>query len=86
MLRAGGADMVVLGFRRSDHAPAEIQGAAVADLGRTFDGRLGHRAAATLWAALTVRHLKSVLQGADVIMARTLEMLMVAQAARSSCG
>ena len=86
MLHAGGAEVVLLGFRRADAAPAAIDGAAVIDLGRTFDARLGHRARATLRAALGARGFRGALAGVDTILARTLEMLIVAHTARALCG
>jgi hypothetical protein len=86
MLKAGGAEPVILGFRRSDTAPGSIEGCATFDLGRTYDGRLGHRAAMTLRAAAGVRRWRDAIAGAEVVMARTLEMLAVAQAARALCG
>ena len=82
MLKAGGAEPVVLGFRRSDTAPVTVAGAPAIDLGRTYDGRLGHRARMTLQAALGAGRFRAHLARADVVMARTLEMLAVAQAAR----
>jgi hypothetical protein len=86
MLQAGGARPVVLGFRRAEDVPAEIEGAPVVDLGRTYDARLGHRARATALAALTSRRLRARLRGCGAVMARTLEMLAVASAARAACG
>ena len=86
MLKAGGAEPVVLGFRRSDTPPAEVAGAPAIDLGRTYDGRMGQRARATLAAALKAPRLAGALARVDVIMARSLEMLAVARAARMSCG
>jgi hypothetical protein len=86
MLRAGGADPVVLGFRRTEAAPAEVAGAPAIDLGRTYDGRLGHRAKATALAALRSGQWRSLLAGSEVVVARTLEMLAVAEAARRTCG
>ena len=85
MLRAGGAEPVVLGFHRGDAPPDTIAGARAIDLGRTYDGRLGHRALATLRAALGVGRLRDSLAGAEVILARSLEMLLVAVAARRLC-
>lgn len=82
MLKAGGADPVVLGFRRADVAPQRLEGCPTVDLGRTYDARLGHRAKATVLAALRAGGLREVLAGAQVVMARTLEMLTVADAAR----
>lgn len=86
MLRAGGVEPVVLGFRREPRAPAMVAGAPAVDLGRTHDGRLGHRAAKTVLTAVSAPRLRDHLRGADVVMARTLEMLAVAEAARSTAG
>ena len=82
MLSAGGADPVVLGFRRSSVVPTSIEGAPAIDLGRTYDGRLTHRARATLRAALGVWRLRGAVSGADVLVARSLEMLLIACTAR----
>jgi len=76
----------VLGFRREAAAPEAIEGAPAIDLGRTYDARLGHRAAKTALAALGARRLRGPLAGAEVVMARTLEMLAVASAARAMSG
>ena len=86
MLRAGGAEPVVLGFRRTEAAPAEIAGAPAIDLGRTYDARLGHRAKATALAALGSGRWRELLAGSEAVVARTLEMLAVADAARRTCG
>ena len=86
MLQAGGAEPVVLGFRRADAAPESIEGAAALDLGRTYDARLGHRARATALAALTAGRWRRELAGSQAVMARSLEMLSVASAARGACG
>jgi len=86
MLQAGGAEPVVLGFRRAAAAPQDLEGAPVVDLGRTYDARLGHRALATAQAALGARRWRDHLQGAEAILARTLEMLAVADSARRACG
>jgi succinoglycan biosynthesis protein ExoL len=85
MLKAAGAEPVVLGFRRSETAPAHVAGAPAIDLGRTYDARLGHRAKATAMAALDAGRWRDLLAGSQVVMARTLEMLAVADAARRRC-
>lgn len=82
MLQAGGADPLVLGFRRRAEAPRLVEGAPAVDLGRTYDARLAHRAAATLASALSAGALRDRLAGAEIFMARTLEMLSIAEAAR----
>lgn len=86
MLRAGGADPVVLGFRRTDTAPEAVAGSPAVDLGRTYDARLGHRARATALAALGSGRWRRLLADSEAILARTLEMLAVADAARRTCG
>ncbi|RAK50699.1 glycosyltransferase [Phenylobacterium deserti] len=86
MLQAGGAEPIVLGFRRTETAPEQVAGAPAVDLGRTFDARLGHRAKATALGALTSGRWRKLLAGTEAVMARTLEMLAVAQAARRTCG
>jgi hypothetical protein len=86
MLRAGGAEPVVLGFRRTETAPQEVGGAPAVDLGRTYDGRMGHRAKATVMAAAQAGRWKGLLSGVEVVMARTLEALAVAEAARGLAG
>ena len=85
MLQAGGAEVVAFGFRRAEQAPAEVAGARAVDLGRTYDGRLGQRLGRTAIAAATVERWRGQLVRADVIVARTLEMLAIAEAARVGC-
>jgi len=85
MLRAGGAEVVVFGFRRAEAAPPEVAGARAVDLGRTHDGRFGQRLWRIALAAVSVERWRGQLVRADVILARNLEMLAIAQAARISC-
>jgi hypothetical protein len=86
MLRAGGAEVVVFGFRRADEAPGEVGCARAIDLGRTYDGRFGQRVWRSAVAAAGVERWRGQLVRADVVLARTLEMLAVAEAAQVSCG
>ncbi|UHC16688.1 glycosyl transferase family 1 [Methylobacterium currus] len=77
MFRAGGADVRLTGFHR--HAPvAPVDGVVPFDLGRTQDGRLVGRAIATVQAGLRASCLQQRVTGADVIVARNLEMLALA--------
>jgi succinoglycan biosynthesis protein ExoL len=82
MLRAMGAEVEVIGFRRSDTATAELDGAHVFDLGRTYDAQLRDRAGRVLDWMLKVERFRARVQGAQVFMARNLEMLAIASAAR----
>ena len=61
MMRAGGLDPVVLGFRRSPLPPADIGGAPVVDLGRTADARRGEGCAIYM-----ARNLESLILAARV--------------------
>lgn len=82
MLREGGADVVIIGFRRDDRPVDEVGGAPVIDLGRTFHLRLGHRAAVVLQQVIRAARLSDVVRGADVVLARNLEMLAIAARVR----
>lgn len=86
MLKAGGAEPVVLGFCRAEIAPEALEGCPTVNLGRTYDARLGHRAKMTAMTALKARRFRDLLAGAEVVMARQLEMLAIAEAARRACG
>ena len=86
MLKAGGAEPVVLGFRREARAPTSVAGAPAIDLGRTHDGRFLQRAGLTALNALGAARLAEHLKGVEVIMARMLESLAIAEAARRMAG
>jgi len=82
MLQAGGAHVEVAGFRRSERPVGTLAGVPAIDLGRTYDGRLGHRAGLVAKQCLHVASLAATVKGAEVIIARNLEMLVLAAAAR----
>lgn len=84
MVRAGGARRVVAaGFRRSTAPVADIDGVPVVDLGRTEDGRLGRRAVSVAAALLGVRVWGRRIEPPSVVLARSLEALVLARAYRS---
>jgi succinoglycan biosynthesis protein ExoL len=83
MLGLGGAAVRPLGFRRTPHPVSTVGGVPAIDLGRTHDGNLVQRAASVV---ATLSRLNTVAQfvcGVDVILARNLEMLVLATRARS---
>jgi succinoglycan biosynthesis protein ExoL len=82
MLRAAGFETVVTGFWRGAEPPLEIAGAKTIPLSRSFDSRLVHRGVAVARHALTSRGLMRELGSADLFLARGLEMLAVAVAAK----
>ncbi|WP_375401967.1 hypothetical protein [uncultured Sphingomonas sp.] len=82
MLRAGGAEVTVAGFRRDERVPESVAGARAVDLGRTGDARLAQRAAMVAANTLRPARLRAAVAGADVVVARNLEMLALAASAR----
>ena len=82
MLQIGGAEVALAGFRRGESAPEAVEGVTPVDLGRTHDARMVQRALSVgrSWADLGRR--ADLFRGADVIMARNLEMLLLATGAR----
>ena len=82
MLRQGGASIDLIGFRRSDEAPAQVAGSKVRDLGQTRDGRFVARILSVLQARHNLRSWGEALGQGDAIIARNLEMLYLAAAAR----
>lgn len=87
MLRAGGADVKLLGFRRSAEPIKTVENVPAIDLGRTYDGKLANRFALVLQRSLAARRLfREVIANADALLARNLEMVTIAHAARRSSG
>ena len=83
MFERGGAAVTVAGFRRSPSSVAELDGVPALDFGQTRDGRLLRRGASAVRVALDRRRLMRFARGADVIVARNLEMLLAAAHARA---
>jgi succinoglycan biosynthesis protein ExoL len=81
MLRAAGAEVVLLGFYRGD-PPRQVETLTPIVLGRTQDARLGQRIGAVLRAALVTRRWQTALKGVNAIIARQLETLALAARAR----
>jgi hypothetical protein len=81
MFHAGGAVVSLIGFHRGA-APAAVDGVVPWPLGRTTDARLRQRAVAVLGALLSSPRWRSLCAGADAIVARQLETLVLAALAR----
>ncbi len=82
MLQAGGAQVSLLGFAR-DPLPATPEGGLPPIcLGQTRNARMVHRTLAVLGAARAAGRWGGAVAGADVIMARQLETLVLAALAR----
>ncbi len=83
MLEAGGARVAVAGFRRDDRtSPARLGVSAPIDLGVTRDGKFAQRIAAVAAAALALRARLGGVDQPEIIIARHLEMLALADRAK----
>ena len=84
-LRDGGAQVYVVGFRRqkekASRSPSEGR-----EIGQTWNGRLFRRIATALRAVVTADAWHQEVDDADVIVARSLEMLLVAVLVRRHRG
>lgn len=84
MLKAGGARLALAGFRRTDEPVKDIEGLEPIDLGYTRDGRFAQRIAAVAKASAGMSGSLGAMPAPDLIIARNLEMLALAQRARST--
>src|SRR5262245_62274829 len=79
MLLAGGAAVTAIGFQRSSEPPAAaIEGIVSVDLGRTADGMLLRRGLSVAGTLARLGGVAKHVRGANVILARNLEMLALA--------
>jgi succinoglycan biosynthesis protein ExoL len=82
MLQRGGARINLNGFRRSAQPILDVAGCRPRDLGRTQDGRLKARILSVAKARLAVGNWGRGFAPGEAIIARNLEMLYLAAAAR----
>lgn len=78
MMRTGGADVAVAGFIRKGAALPSLDASSVMVLGQTEDGRFGQRLLAVARALAGIAGRMRDAEVPDVIMARNLEMLPLA--------
>ena len=81
MFEAGGAAVSPLGFVREAAATGSAYRGLV--LGQTRDARFAQRALSVAGAMARLHRTRTIVAGADIIVARQLEMLAVAAAARA---
>jgi succinoglycan biosynthesis protein ExoL len=84
MLKAGGAQVTLAGFRRTASPIADVEGLQPIDLGATRDGRFAQRLAAVTKAAVSIGSKLGSMPRPDLIIARNLEMLALARRAKSA--
>ena len=78
MLRAEGLGVRLGGFRRRELDGPDEAGGSIVDFGRTGDARLVQRAIAVVGHLLSPGRLRRLSAGAQVLVARNLEMLALA--------
>ena len=82
MLKLGSAQVIVAGFTRIAEPPKHIDGCEAINLGWTQDGQFLHRIGSVALVACQLERLQNVLAGCNVVIARNLEMLLLAARAR----
>lgn len=82
MLTAFGDEIVPIGFHRDETPVDTIEGVAAVDLGRTFDADFRQRIAMVVRQSMNLQAWAAKLRDCDVIIARNLEMLLLAARAR----
>lgn len=82
MLQRGGADVGLLGFHRSATPPSLVAGLMPRDLGQTKDGRFVSRILSVAMARRRLHDWAAPFRNSECIIARNLEMLYLAAAAR----
>ena len=85
MFALGGATATPIGFQRRPHSVTAVEGVEAIDLGVTVDGRLTRRAASIAGALTNIDRLVAPIRDADAIVARNLDMLLLAARARARC-
>ncbi|TPL20622.1 MULTISPECIES: glycosyltransferase family 4 protein [unclassified Mesorhizobium] len=86
MLRAGGAQVTLAGFRRTANPIADVEGLRPLDLGATRDRRFAQRLTAVAKAAVSIGTRLRGMPRPDLIIARNLEMLALARRANTTFG
>ncbi|WLS05848.1 glycosyl transferase family 1 [Shinella oryzae] len=86
MLQAGGAEVMLAGFRRGENRLADIEGVTPLELGATADARFAQRLVAVAGAVARLPRKLAGLAKPDVILARNLEMLVLARRASTHFG
>src|SRR6266568_6950708 len=82
MLKAGSAQVVVIGFRRTAQRPRDVEGCQTVDLGETRDGAFIARIGSIASVAMRLERFDELLRGCQMVLARNLEMLFIAAKAR----
>lgn len=82
MMCLAGQNPVLLGFRRAATPVLKVAGVAAINLGQTQDAKMLRRATSIMMAAARLGTWKDTFTGTTVILARSLEMLLLARIAQ----
>jgi succinoglycan biosynthesis protein ExoL len=85
MLCAGGAQVTAAGFRRAPQSVENVAGCPAVDFGETLNARLLKRIISVAQKLISLRRYQALFTDADVIIARNLDMLVIARCGRSLC-
>ncbi len=86
MFTLGGAEVKLVGFHRSPMPILSVNGMPAIDLGKSEPGKFASRAISVAKAGFRLNGMASAVEGADVFIARNLEMLVLAVQARRRFG
>ena len=85
MLRTGGGQVTVAGFRRANDPIYAIGECLATNLGRTYNRAFAQRTWSVLREAVLLSRHRGLFENADVVIARNLEMLALAVRGRGFC-
>lgn len=83
MLQDGGSVVTLAGFRREQAPVNNVAGCGVVNLGQTYNGRFVQRIWAVIREVIWLKRHRDIFSGADIIIARNLEMLALAVRGKS---
>jgi succinoglycan biosynthesis protein ExoL len=78
MLCAGGAQVTAAGFRRVPQSIEKVAGCVAIDFGQTLNAKLLKRIISVAQKLISLRRYQALFADADVIIARNLDMLVIA--------
>lgn len=85
MLKAGGAEVTIAGFRRSAPEIHELARCKAINLGQTYNAGFAQRLFSVIREIIFLKKYRDIFSGSEIIIARNLEMLAIAVRCRSMC-
>ncbi len=85
MLKAGGAEVTIAGFRRAAAEIYEIAGCKAINLGQTYNAGFAQRLFSVIREIIFLKKYRDLFTGSEIVIARNLEMLAIAVRGKSIC-